>query len=263
MVDTEIDFFVKKFKQLWRAGYGAHLDIDAHAGQAWVGLRVRLEPPGPQVERQNVRQKARDGPSRQRRRARRAAVREKASEESNERPEDDEANPVETQSSDNTENTGDEYCEIVEKTTAESASSVEEAITIEEIETEETTAEEPEIPKENTEQVVREFVTIHATAIVEDSLNETLTNDEITSVYRFIASKDHLIKNIADAKANHLSSRKLRNCNFKHTIGVVIIVKTANLWEGARSYIWRHLGPGNSWTIGNGSSITLVKIHEK
>ena len=56
MVDTEIDFFVKKFKQLWRAGYGAHLDIDAHAGQAWVGLRVRLEPPGPQVERQNVRQ---------------------------------------------------------------------------------------------------------------------------------------------------------------------------------------------------------------
>ena len=31
-----------KFKTLWKSGYDAHLDIDSHAGQAWVGLRLRL-----------------------------------------------------------------------------------------------------------------------------------------------------------------------------------------------------------------------------
>ena len=48
MVDAELDFFIPKFKQLWKLGLGAHLDVDSHAGQAWVGLRVRLgHPPGP------------------------------------------------------------------------------------------------------------------------------------------------------------------------------------------------------------------------
>ena len=38
----ELDTFVTKFKNLWKAGLTAHLDIDTHAGQAWVGLRLRL-----------------------------------------------------------------------------------------------------------------------------------------------------------------------------------------------------------------------------
>ena len=42
MVDTELDFFIEKFKQLWKRRAGAHQDIDTHAGQALVGLHVRL-----------------------------------------------------------------------------------------------------------------------------------------------------------------------------------------------------------------------------
>ena len=38
----EIDNFVKKFYQLWNAGHTAHLDVDTHAGKAWVGLQVQL-----------------------------------------------------------------------------------------------------------------------------------------------------------------------------------------------------------------------------
>ena len=45
----------------------------------------------------------------------------------------------------------------------------------------------------------KELVTIEATAVIEDSPNVTLANDELESIYRFIASKEHLIKNIADA----------------------------------------------------------------
>ena len=48
MFANELDSFIRKFHQLWRAGQTAHLDIDTHAGQAWVGLRVQLgHVPGP------------------------------------------------------------------------------------------------------------------------------------------------------------------------------------------------------------------------
>ena len=39
---TELNSFIFKFNQLWHSGMSAHLDLDTHAGEAWVGLRVRL-----------------------------------------------------------------------------------------------------------------------------------------------------------------------------------------------------------------------------
>ena len=42
MLVTELDTFVHKFQQLWNDGYNAHLDLDTHAGLAWVSLRVQL-----------------------------------------------------------------------------------------------------------------------------------------------------------------------------------------------------------------------------
>ena len=44
---TELDSFVGKFHQLWKAGFTAHLDLDTHAGNAWIGLRVQLGPAPP------------------------------------------------------------------------------------------------------------------------------------------------------------------------------------------------------------------------
>ena len=75
---SELDTFVQKFKQLWYSGLTAHLDLDTHAGQAWVGVRVRLgHAPGPLHIPPHFpsSRKTRDGPSRQRRRVRRAAFR--------------------------------------------------------------------------------------------------------------------------------------------------------------------------------------------
>ena len=79
MFITELDTFVRKFHQLWNDGLTAHLDLDTHAGNAWVGLRVQLgQVPGPphqqvQPSPQQVHRKF-ESPSRQRRRARRAAA---------------------------------------------------------------------------------------------------------------------------------------------------------------------------------------------
>ena len=80
MVATEVDSFVKKFYQLWNAGLNAHLDLDTHAGSAWVGLRVQLGH-APGDFHQHLRHpfphnRKQENPSRQRRRARRAAARE-------------------------------------------------------------------------------------------------------------------------------------------------------------------------------------------
>ena len=81
MLLTELDTFVHKFQQLWNAGYDAHLDLDTHAGLAWVCLRVQLgHVPGPLHHHvpppfyTNWRKT--ESPSRQRRRARRTAERQ-------------------------------------------------------------------------------------------------------------------------------------------------------------------------------------------
>ena len=77
----EIDSFVKKFKDLWKCGFDAHLDIDTHAGQAWVGLRVgigeheHLQPVNP------CKSERKDSPSRQRHRAKREDAKKVLAEE--------------------------------------------------------------------------------------------------------------------------------------------------------------------------------------
>ena len=44
MFDVELNSFLVKFHPLRKSGATAHLDVDTHAGQAWVGLRVMLGP---------------------------------------------------------------------------------------------------------------------------------------------------------------------------------------------------------------------------
>ena len=34
--------FINTFHQLWKAGETAHLDLNTHAGQAWIGIRTPL-----------------------------------------------------------------------------------------------------------------------------------------------------------------------------------------------------------------------------
>ena len=82
MFATELDSFVYKFNQLWSAGHSAHLDLDTHAGRAWVGLRVQLghhAPLPPYHLPHNFPQYShkKDSPSRKRRRAKRAAAAQK------------------------------------------------------------------------------------------------------------------------------------------------------------------------------------------
>ena len=75
MASREIDSFVRKFQQLWSAGFSAHLDLDSDAGEAWVGLRVKLGHGREQRDLPTFFHSKFDSPSRQRRRHKRAAER--------------------------------------------------------------------------------------------------------------------------------------------------------------------------------------------
>ena len=79
MAMTELDTFICNFHQLWQCGQTAHLDLDTHAGTAWVGLRVQLghHPPAPLYHHpgyHHPQHVPRASLSRERRRKRRAAA---------------------------------------------------------------------------------------------------------------------------------------------------------------------------------------------
>ena len=82
-MNTELDSFILKFRQLCQAGPDAHLAVDSHARKVRVHLHVPLgQALGPSQEEQPTKiRKNRNGPSRQRRRARRKAVRLEATTE--------------------------------------------------------------------------------------------------------------------------------------------------------------------------------------
>ena len=82
METLELDSFITKFKGLWNSGLDAHLELNTHAGQAWVNLRVRLgHAPGPMQPHFPHEKKSRNGPARQRRRTKRAAEKAAKTEE--------------------------------------------------------------------------------------------------------------------------------------------------------------------------------------
>ena len=110
--------------------------------------------------------------------------------------------------------------------------------------------------------ITKPIVTIHATAVLEDSPFSTLMQEEVDSLVRFVTNKEHLARNIENIVYDHLSSREFRSTRFKHTVALKLIVKTANLWEGPRNYLWKHIGQ-DTWTRGNGTLINIVRIHQK
>ena len=78
-----LEFFLGKFREIWRDGKDARITVECHAGQAWVSLHHRLPCPPPLSPQQprsrsqpsTPRQPWKPGPSRLRRRARREEAR--------------------------------------------------------------------------------------------------------------------------------------------------------------------------------------------
>ena len=83
MFNSELNDFLVKFHQLWKAGKPAHLNVDCRDGYAWCGLRVQLGPaPGHQQDHHQVRRgRPKRSPASYRRLERRKAARAAAAED--------------------------------------------------------------------------------------------------------------------------------------------------------------------------------------
>ena len=81
MATHEFHSFVQKFYQLWNSGRSAHLGLHCHAGEAWVELRAQLGGPHHYHSFHHQPTPKRVSPSRDRRRARRAAAHSERTEE--------------------------------------------------------------------------------------------------------------------------------------------------------------------------------------
>ena len=295
MATEEIDKFVRKFKDLWNSGFDAHLDVDAHAGEAWVGLRVRVgRAPG-------VLHPKSEGycPARERRRVRRAAARNEQSDRNvKEEPEEsDESIATEevavridetvqlTQENNDVDDkfTTEEVAKKIEPICQESKTEI-----MEEDENVEENAVTEEVADQNSEEIViednlvedateekakakdnevkiiekePEIVVVHATAVIANSPGQRLTEVDTTNLQNLIFRENHLQQNIVKLEFGQQYSDS-RNNLFKHTLELKLLVATQRLWEGPRSYIWKHMGQ-NEWAKENGSTVVFNRIHVK
>ena len=90
-----------------------------------------------------------------------------------------------------------------------------------------------------------------------------VTQDDVDSLGRFITCTDHLRKNIVKVHHDLVTYDGFdANGTFKHSVHIRIEVRRRNLWEGARSYLWQHLG-NDIWESSHGTMISLIRIHQK
>ena len=289
--DIEIDSFIRKFRQLWGAGMDAHLDLETHAGSAWIGLKLNLGELTPKLE--NEFQLKRASPSRLRRRERRAASFKQQDTKKNMNRDDTEEvvvaeqatsqvatedivleDDVVSQDSHVTDVNTEQVC--IENSLTEA---IDEVDTISKVDNTDTVddsvgrnlAEDSigndvacidvieninSAAAETIADVKPSAVTIHATAVIENSPFQCFCQDELDSIVRFVTNKDHLRKNVANIKYCNASTR-VQNGALMHFVQIEILVNVESLWESPRSYLWKHVGQ-DSWERGNGSTIKLT-----
>ena len=105
-------------------------------------------------------------------------------------------------------------------------------------------------------------VVVFATAVIENSPTEDLSQSEIKNLQTLVFRENHLKTNILKLEIGEYFTHRLRNSHFKHTLELKLFVGTTRLWEGARSYIWRHFGQ-SEWSNGKGGRVVFNRIHVK
>ena len=101
--------------------------------------------------------------------------------------------------------------------------------------------------------------TVFATAVISHSNSSQVTNSDVNYLLRIIRSKEHLNQNILSVDLGSVQSFREDGSKFEHKVQVMVHVKTINLWENSRSYIYHHLGK-DIWTLRDGTEVSLFAI---
>ena len=95
-----------------------------------------------------------------------------------------------------------------------------------------------------------EEVIVYAIAVIDNSME-----NDFNSLEKLVYREKHLKENISLVQFEEYISREKGNGRFKHSIEMRLIVRTSKLWEGPRSYVYRHVGQ-TDWSTGNGVKVT-------
>ena len=103
---------------------------------------------------------------------------------------------------------------------------------------------------------------VHATVLLENSPQFQVTQSYLNLISQLIDSKEHLQRNIKTFRFGNITNLECGNNVYKHQVQVILEVKSSQLWESARSYLFRHLGT-NRWTLQDGTEVSMVRIHQR
>ena len=264
----ETTSLTNKFKSLWLAGIEAKLVFETHAGKAWGTLHVCLGehplhhelPPHLQEH-----PRKRNSPAKQRLRERREAARVEAAAIEAARSEEVAEEATESETAEAAQATVNENANLYQAHDAaeevkDPAESKATEILLDEIcpddeylscQVSESSELDAEKKCENEDE--QDLIVVNGVAVFENLPDDIgISQEDINSLHKFICSEQDLRENIANIELDVGS---------KSEVFVKLHMRKARLKEGAKSYVWKHLGGNNFWTKQNGTIIKLVKIH--
>ena len=104
---------------------------------------------------------------------------------------------------------------------------------------------------------------VYAMAEMSYSKTSTVTQDDVRSLLGILKGKDHLKRNFGQvSRYDYCKTVVDEHGIFTHCLPIVLDIDVSHLWENPRSYIYHHLGR-DSWTLSNGTTIKLSRIHRK
>ena len=109
---------------------------------------------------------------------------------------------------------------------------------------------------------VPDEVVVHATALFDGSPMCEITQADADFIEGIVFGQNHLKRNISRVEFGQNFSKKFGPNDFKHTVELRLIVRTATLWENPRSYIWKHLRQFEL-TKNDGAKVVMNRIHLK
>ena len=104
---------------------------------------------------------------------------------------------------------------------------------------------------------------VHATVNFDSCLSRSLQVKDYQFVESIVSRYDHLKQNIQKIEFGACRTYVDKEKNaFNHSLAIKLFVDSSQLWQGARSYVWKFLGQ-DEWKKNDGTVLTVNRIHVK
>ena len=108
-----------------------------------------------------------------------------------------------------------------------------------------------------------DIVCVHAIASLQNSSHNIVDDVTLGSILEIVSNKEHLRRNIHEVNVGNIRNRQMyRSTKFEHEVELSVQVKKNDLWESARSYLWKNLGT-SIWTLHDGTQVSFRRSHQK